>query len=89
MRLSVLSLGRFDRLGFCQMVNNRKMSKVEAKIISVDRKGRFIALSVKAKDEQEERDAVKDHQRQESERVGPATLGELIKAQMDSPSEET
>ena len=44
--------------------------------------------SIKAKDEQEEREAVKDHQRQESERSGPATLGDLIKAQMDQPSED-
>ena len=62
--------------------------EVEAKIIGVDRKSRTISLSIKAKDEQEEREAVKDHQRQESERSGPATLGDLIKAQMDLPSED-
>ena len=62
--------------------------EVEAKIIGVDRKSRTISLSIKAKDEQEEKEAVKDHQRQESERSGPATLGDLIKAQMDQPSED-
>ncbi len=62
--------------------------EVEAKIIGVDRKSRTISLSIKAKDEQEEREAVKDHQRQESERSGPATLGDLIKAQMDQPGED-
>ena len=62
--------------------------EVEAKVIGVDRKSRTISLSIKAKDEQEEKEAVKDHQRQESERSGPATLGDLIKAQMDQPSEE-
>ena len=62
--------------------------EVEAKIIGIDRKSRTISLSIKAKDEQEEREAVKDHQRQESERSGPATLGDLIKAQMDQPSED-
>ena len=62
--------------------------EVEAKIIGVDRKSRTISLSIKAKDEQEEREAVKDHQRHESERSGPATLGDLIKAQMDQPSED-
>ncbi len=62
--------------------------EIEAKIIGVDRKSRTITLSIKAKDEQEEREAVKDHQRQESERSGPATLGDLIKAQMDQPSED-
>ncbi len=62
--------------------------EIEAKIINIDRKARSISLSIRAKDEQEEREAVKDHQRQESERSGPATLGDLIKAQMDQPSEE-
>ena len=62
--------------------------EIEAKIIGVDRKSRTISLSIKAKDEQEERAAVRDHQRQESERSGPATLGDLIKAQMDQPSED-
>ena len=62
--------------------------EIDAKIIGVDRKSRTISLSIKAKDEQEEREAVKDHQRQESERSGPATLGDLIKAQMDQPSED-
>ena len=62
--------------------------EIETKIIGVDRKARTISLSIKAKDEQEEREAVKDHQRQESERFGPATLGDLIKAQMDQPSED-
>ena len=62
--------------------------EIETKIIGVDRKARTISLSIKAKDEQEEREAVKDHQRQESERSGPATLGDLIKAQMDQPGED-
>ena len=62
--------------------------EIETKIIGIDRKARTISLSIKAKDEQEEREAVKDHQRQESERSGPATLGDLIKAQMDQPGED-
>ena len=56
---------------------------VEVKIISVDRKNRTIGLSIKAKEIDEERQAVRDHQRQETERPGTATLGDLIKAQMD------
>jgi small subunit ribosomal protein S1 len=58
-------------------------SEIEVKIISVDRKNRAIGLSVKAKEIDEERQAVKDHRRQESNRPGPTTLGDLIKAQMD------
>jgi len=57
--------------------------EIEVKIVSVDRKNRSIGLSIKAKDIQDERKAVREHQRQEEERDGPGTLGDLIKAQMD------
>jgi len=57
--------------------------QVEVKVISIDRKNRTIGLSVKAKDIDEERSAVKEHRQKESERAGPTTLGDLIKAQMD------
>jgi small subunit ribosomal protein S1 len=57
--------------------------EIEVKIISVDRKNRSIGLSVKAKDVEDERAAVREHRRQESERPGPTTLGDLIKAQME------
>jgi small subunit ribosomal protein S1 len=63
-------------------------SEIEVKIISIDRKNRNIALSVKAKDVEDERQAVREHRRQESDRAGPATLGDLIKAQMDQGEEE-
>jgi small subunit ribosomal protein S1 len=62
--------------------------EIEVKIISVDRKNRTIALSVKAKDIEEERTAVRDHQRTEVERPGAATLGDLIKAQMDKGDDD-
>ncbi len=57
--------------------------EVEVKIISVDRKNRSIGLSIKAKDRDDERTAVRDHQRTESDRPAPTTLGDLIKQQMD------
>ncbi len=59
--------------------------ELEVKIVNMDRKNRTIGLSIKAKDIEEERQAVKDHQKQESDRSGPATLGDLIKAQMNKP----
>ena len=62
--------------------------EIEVKIISIDRKNRTIGLSVKAKDVEEERTAVRDHRTKESDRVGPATLGDLIKAQMDQESDD-
>jgi len=57
--------------------------EVEVKIISVDRKNRAISLSIKSKDVDEERAAVREHRRQESDRPAPTTLGDLIKAQME------
>ncbi|NCF76020.1 MAG: 30S ribosomal protein S1 [Proteobacteria bacterium] len=62
--------------------------ELEVKIINLDRKNRTIGLSIKAKDVEEERQAVKDHQKQESDRSGPATLGDLIKAQMKKPEDD-
>ena len=63
--------------------------EVEVKIISIDRKNRTIGLSIKAKDVDDERLAVQDHRRQETERSGPSTLGDLIKAQMDQGEDDT
>ncbi|MGB1140283.1 MAG: 30S ribosomal protein S1 [Halioglobus sp.] len=55
---------------------------VEAKIVSVDRKNRALALSVKAKDYEDEQEAVKSLKESESEAASPGTIGDLIKAQM-------
>ncbi|MDN6308168.1 30S ribosomal protein S1 [Psychrobacter sp.] len=59
---------------------------VEAKIVSVDRKTRSINLSIKAKDEAEERQAIKDLGNNSNDASGseaqPKTIGDLIKEQM-------
>jgi len=55
---------------------------VEAKIISVDRKNRGLALSIKAKDYDDEKEAVKTLKETEQESASPGTIGDLIKAQM-------
>jgi small subunit ribosomal protein S1 len=55
---------------------------VEAKIISVDRKNRGIGLSIKAKDYDDEQEAVKSLKESEQEAASPGTIGDLIKAQM-------
>ncbi|MDM3872086.1 30S ribosomal protein S1 [Porticoccus sp. W117] len=57
--------------------------EVEAKIVNVDRKNRVISLSIKAKDFAEEKAAIKEHSKQSAEAAQPATLGDLIKAQME------
>ncbi|MCJ8160638.1 30S ribosomal protein S1 [Acinetobacter zhairhuonensis] len=58
--------------------------EVEAKIINVDRKSRSINLSIKAKDEAEEKEAVANLKTAAtSQDNGPKTIGDLIKAQMN------
>ena len=56
---------------------------VEVKIINVDRKNRQIGLSIKAKDMDDEKAAVRDLRKQEAEAMAPTTIGDLIKAQME------
>ncbi|AMW79114.1 30S ribosomal protein S1 [Acinetobacter sp. TGL-Y2] len=57
--------------------------EVEAKIINVDRKSRAINLSIKAKDEAEEKEAVANLKvTATTSENGPKTIGDLIKAQM-------
>nr|HQV23735.1 S1 RNA-binding domain-containing protein [Agitococcus sp.] len=60
--------------------------EIEAKIIGVDRKARVINLSIKAKDEAEEREAMSNlrntAQAADAAANAPRTIGDLIKAQM-------
>ena len=57
---------------------------VEAKIVNVDRKNRGISLSIRAREMEDEKQAIRDLRQQEVEQAGPATIGDLIKAQMES-----
>jgi len=57
--------------------------EVEAKIINVDRKSRVIGLSIKAKDVQDEKEAMKALKEQDSDGPAATTIGDLIKQQMD------
>ncbi len=54
---------------------------VEAKFIGVDRKKRTLSVSIKAKDFDDEAEAMKEYS---SSSGGGATIGDLIKEQMDS-----
>ena len=58
--------------------------EVEVKVINVDRKNRSINLSIKAKDVAEEKAAIKEHRKSETDNIAPTTIGDLIKAQMDT-----
>ncbi|HEB63205.1 MAG TPA: 30S ribosomal protein S1 [Gammaproteobacteria bacterium] len=55
--------------------------EIEAKFVSIDRKNRVILLSLKAKEEGEEAEALDDYNRA-STGSGSATLGDLLKEQM-------
>ena len=57
--------------------------EVEAKIINIDRKSRVFNLSVKSKDVEDEKDAMRELRKQESEAAGPTTIGDLIRQQME------
>lgn len=57
--------------------------EVEAKIVGVDRKSRSINLSIKAKDEAEQRDAIKALSANNTE-AQPKTIGDLIKEQQNN-----
>jgi len=58
---------------------------IEAKFTSVDRKSRVIQLSIKAKESQEEQEAMRELNRTET--TSP-TLGDLFKEKMDSKDKE-
>jgi small subunit ribosomal protein S1 len=57
--------------------------EVEAKVVSVDRKNRVLSLSIKAIEIDDEKAAIQEHKNQEPGDAAPATIGDLIKAQMD------
>ncbi|MBM7333473.1 MAG: 30S ribosomal protein S1 [Alcanivorax sp.] len=59
--------------------------EVEARITNVDRKNRIINLSVRAKDQVQDREAMDNLQNQDAN--APKTIGDLIKQQMENSNE--
>ncbi|TXR53143.1 30S ribosomal protein S1 [Reinekea thalattae] len=57
--------------------------EVEAKIVSIDRKNRVISLSIKSKDVDDEKTAVKELKEKAVEAAGPTNIGDLIKAKLE------
>ncbi len=60
--------------------------EVEAKITTIDRKNRKISLSIKAKDLEEENEAVQEYSQKSS--MGSATLGDKLKEQLVNKEDE-
>jgi small subunit ribosomal protein S1 len=61
--------------------------QIEAKFIGIDRKNRVITISIRAKDEEEEAEAIKEYSGTGA--VVPTTLGDILKEQMEKQEEES
>ncbi len=70
-----------DRIEDARTVLNEG-DNIEAKIITLDRKNRSITLSIKAKETQEEQDAMRELNRADG--ASSHTLGDIFKEQMDN-----
>ena len=62
--------------------------EVEVKLTNVDPKNRSIGVSIKAITIDEEKQAVRDHKKKEQSKSGSATIGDLIKAEMQKEEED-
>ncbi|RYG11898.1 MAG: S1 RNA-binding domain-containing protein, partial [Burkholderiales bacterium] len=62
--------------------------KIEARFMGMDRKGRTLQLSIKAKDDAEMREVLEDYQSQGSSTGATTQLGALLRAQLDSNKSE-
>ena len=62
--------------------------EIEVKLTNVDSKNRHIGVSIKAIAMDEERQAVRDHKKKEDVKSGSATIGDLIKAEMEKGEED-
>jgi small subunit ribosomal protein S1 len=60
--------------------------KIEAKFVGMDRKGRTLQLSIKAKDDAEMREVLEDYQSAAS--GGMTQLGALLRAQLGGNKSE-
>lgn len=61
--------------------------EIEARITNIDRKARVVVLSVKAKDAKEQAEALKKYSVDTADKVGGATLGDLLKEKMSGQGE--
>ena len=76
-----------------ESVNDARQSlsigdELEVKILGLDRKNRTITLSAKSREIDDEQEAHRDYQELDDARAGTATLGDLIKAQMESDDDD-
>lgn len=61
----------------------REEESISAKIINIDQRGRSISLSIKARLQQDEKEAHQEYQRKQEEATAPSqTVGDLLKSQL-------
>jgi small subunit ribosomal protein S1 len=58
----------------------RPNDQIEAKIVGYDKKNRTIKLSIKAKEETEEKEALATYKKDEKENISKTSLGDLLKS---------
>ena len=58
----------------------RPNDQIEAKIVGFDKKNRTIKLSIKAKEETEEKEALETYKKDEKENISKTSLGDLLKS---------
>jgi len=58
----------------------RPNDEIEAKIVGFDKKNRTIKLSIKAKEETEEKEALETYKKDEKENISKTSLGDLLKS---------
>ena len=58
----------------------RPKDEIEAKIVGYDKKNRTIKLSIKAKEETEEKEALETYKKDEKENISKTSLGDLLKS---------
>ena len=58
----------------------RPNDEIQAKIVGYDKKNRTIKLSIKAKEETEEKEALESYKKDEKENISKTSLGDLLKS---------
>ena len=74
--VSEVSIDKVEDLRTVFKINDQ----VQSKIIGFDKKNRTLKLSIKAKEEKEERDAIESYKAEEKESISKTSLGDLLKS---------
>ncbi len=83
LKVSEISMDRVEDARHVMNVGD----EVFAKIINIDHKNRSIGVSVKARSQAEEQEAIKAHREQETD-IKPTTVGDLIKKTLERSSSD-